>query len=189
MKVKDMVYVSMFTAIVAVLGMIPAFYLPLYTVPLTVQTIGVMLAGSILGAKRGGLSLLLIVLLVAVGAQILSGPRGGFGVIIGPTGGFLLSWPVAAFVIGYLVQKNWYTLSFWKLLLINFLGGVLVIYAVGIPYAAFINKVPLWLEATRSLAYIPGDIIKVIIASYIALKVKKTMPFIQAPVESNKTIA
>lgn len=178
MKVQDMVYISLFTAMIAVLGLIPAIYLPLYTVPITVQTVGVMLAGSILGARRGALSLVLIVFLVAVGLQILSGGRGGFGVIMGPTGGFLLSWPFAAYVIGYFVEKYWSNLTYVKLMLINLVGGILVIYAFGIPYAAFINKLPIGVEALRSLAYLPGDLLKVLLASYIALRIRKIKPLI-----------
>lgn len=178
MKVQDMVYISLFTAMIAVLGLIPAIYLPLYTVPITVQTVGVMLAGSILGARRGALSLVLIVFLVAVGLQILSGGRGGFGVIMGPTGGFLLSWPFAAYVIGYFVEKYWSSLTYVKLMLINLVGGILVIYAFGIPYAAFINKLPIGVEALRSFAYLPGDLLKVLLASYIALRIRKIKPLI-----------
>src|SRR4051794_41965878 len=61
-----------------------------------------MLAGSVLGARRGGLALLLFLAVVAVGAPVLSGGHGGLGVFVGPAAGYLYSWPIAAFVIGWL---------------------------------------------------------------------------------------
>jgi biotin transport system substrate-specific component len=84
-----MVYVAMFTAVMCVLGFLPPIPLPFSPVPITAQTLGVMLAGSILGARLGGLSLVVFLLVVAVGAPVLSGGRGGFSVLLGPSAGYL----------------------------------------------------------------------------------------------------
>ena len=75
---------------VAALGLVPAFTPPGFAVPITAQSLGVMLAGSILGARRGALSLVLLLVLVAVGLPLLAGGRGGLGVFAGPSVGFLL---------------------------------------------------------------------------------------------------
>src|SRR5690625_7350257 len=75
MKLQDMMYISLFAAIVGVLGFIPPIPLPFSPVPITAQTLGVMLAGGILGARRGGLSLLLFIALVAIGTPLLTGGR------------------------------------------------------------------------------------------------------------------
>lgn len=177
-KTKDMMYVSLMAAIVAVLGLIPPIALP-FGVPITLQTLGVMLAGAILGARLGGLSLLIVVLLVTVGAPILSGGRGSLGIVLGPTGGYLLSWPIAAFIIGYLVEKFWIKLNFLIIFLINVLGGLIIIYAVGIPYYVVITKVGFLEALIANLIFVPGDLIKALIASYIALKMKKLYPLIK----------
>ena len=124
MTTRDMTFVALFAALTAACAVFPPFQPPFVPAPIIVQNIGVMLAGSILGAKRGSLSLLLFVVLVAVGMPILSGWRGGFGVILGPTGGFILSWIAAAYVVGWLVEKNWKRLGFWNLLLFNVIGGI-----------------------------------------------------------------
>jgi biotin transport system substrate-specific component len=179
MKTRDMMYISLFAAIMAVLGLLPPIPLPFSPVPITMQTLGVMLAGSILGAKRGGASLLVFILLVAVGAPILSGGRGGMGVIFGPSGGYIISWPIAALVIGYFVERFWNNLSYFKLLLINLVGGILIVYAFGIPVLAFYTNVGLLETTIGNLAFIPGDMIKVIIASYVAIKVKNVRPIVQ----------
>ena len=96
-----MVYVALFAAVVAVLGLFPPIVLPVVGVPITAQSMGVMIAGSVLGARRGGLAILLFLILVAVGVPILAGGRGGFGVLLGPGGGFLFSWPIAASTMAY----------------------------------------------------------------------------------------
>lgn len=82
MKLKDMMFMSLFAAIMGVLAIFPPIPVPFIPVPIVAQTLGIMLAGGILGAKRGGLSILLFVFLVAVGAPLLTGGRGGLGVLI-----------------------------------------------------------------------------------------------------------
>ncbi|MCI4137560.1 biotin transporter BioY [Bacillus vallismortis] len=176
MKTKDMVLSALFAAIIAALGLLPPIPLPFSPVPITVQTLGVMLAGSFLGKKLGGLSALLVVIISSVGAPILAGGRGGFSVLAGPTGGFLLSWPIAAFIIGYLTELFWKRLNVWKLFLINVLGGVLLINIIGTPYMSFITKMPLWSAAVANIAFVPGDVIKALVTAFICMKVIKVSP-------------
>lgn len=78
MKIKDMMFTAIMAAVIAVLGLLPPIPLPFIPVPITVQTLGVMLAGSILGARLGGVSLLLFVVLIGLGAPLLSGGRGAW---------------------------------------------------------------------------------------------------------------
>lgn len=179
MKLKDMMYVAMFAAVVAALGLIPPIPVPVIPVPITAQTLGVMLAGGILGAKRGGLSVLIFVLLVAVGAPILAGGRGGFGVLLGLTGGYVLSWPVAAFVIGYFTEKFWDRLNLVNLMLFNFIGGIIIVYLVGITQYSIVTETPWIAAAIGNLPFIPGDLVKAAIAGVVALRMKKAYPMIE----------
>ena len=178
MTTRDMTFVALFAALTAACAVFPPLQTPL-PAPIVVQNIGVMLAGSILGAKRGSLSLLLFVVLVAIGMPILTGWRGGFGVILGPTGGYILSWIPAAFVIGWLVEKGWARLNFWSLLLFNVIGGIVVVYAIGIPWSAVVANMKLAESAILSAVYIPGDVAKAIVASFAALIVKRSYPLIR----------
>lgn len=177
-KVRSMMYIAMFAAIVSVLGFIPPIYFPFTPIPITAQTLGVMLAGSILGAKRGGLSLALFVLIVIAGAPVLSGGRGTLAAIFAPSGGYVLAFPIAAYIIGWLVEKYWEQLKLWKLMIINVFGGLIVIYAIGIPYLSMMTGLPLGAAALTNLIYIPGDIIKVILASLLAWKIRTVYPLI-----------
>ncbi|MBM7703582.1 biotin transporter BioY [Metabacillus iocasae] len=185
MKLKEMMYVSLFAALVAALGLLPPIALPFTPVPITAQTFGVMLAGAVLGARLGGMSLGLFVLLVAVGAPVLSGGRGGLGILIGPSGGYVLSWPIAAFVIGFLVEKSWHQLKLWRMVVFNLIGGVLVVYACGITYLSFVADLTWMQAAVSALTYIPGDIAKAVLSGIIALRIQKSYPLIQPKSTSN----
>ena len=143
MKSRDLAYIALFAAIVAALGLLPPVPVPGIPVPITAQTLGVMLAGSVLGARRGGLALLVFLAVVAVGLPVLSGGRGGLGVFVGPSAGFLYSWPLAAFVIGLLTQLFWRRYNLAWALVANLIGGVLVIYAIGIPFLSLFGDIPL----------------------------------------------
>jgi len=178
MKVKEMTYVGLFVALVAVLGYIPAIPLPFSPVPITAQTLGVMLAGSVLGSRLGGLSMLVLILLAIVGAPVLVGGSGGLSHILGPSGGFALSFPLAAFSIGFLVERFAKALNIWKLLMINIFGGIIIVYLIGIPYMAVVAKFTLSQAFYVSMVYIPGDLIKAIIATLLALQLKKSYPII-----------
>src|SRR5437870_466539 len=103
---RDLALIATFAALVAALGLVPAFTPPGMSVPITAQSLGVMLAGAVLGAHRGALSLVLLLVLVAVGLPLLAGGRGGLGVFAGPSVGFLLGWPVAAYVVGWLTERG-----------------------------------------------------------------------------------
>ena len=70
MNTKDIVYIALFAALTAALGLFPPLTLPAVGVPITAQSMGVMLAGALAGSKRGGLALLLIVVLVAIGMPL-----------------------------------------------------------------------------------------------------------------------
>ncbi|MFD2681079.1 biotin transporter BioY [Bacillus seohaeanensis] len=176
MKLKNMILVAMFTSIVAALGILPPIALPFTPVPITAQTFGVMLAGAILGARLGGLSMGLFVLLVGIGVPILSGGRGGLPSLIGPSGGYILSWPIAAFIIGFLVDRYKERLKMWNMVLFNYVGGILFIYLGGITYLSFVSALS-WQEAAISaLVYIPGDSLKAVVAGVIALQLRKTAP-------------
>jgi biotin transport system substrate-specific component len=151
------------------------------TVPITAQTLGVMLAGSVLGARRGALAVLTFLAVVAVGVPLLSGGRGGLAVFVGPSAGYLYAWPLAAFVIGTITQLSWRRFNLAWAMVANLVGGVAVIYALGIPFTSIYGNVSLSAAATGSLSFVPGDLVKVGIASVVAVAVHKAYPVIELP--------
>lgn len=179
MKTKEMVYVAMFTAFMCVLGYLPPIPLPFSPVPITIQTLGVMLAGGLLGARLGIFSQLVFLSIVAVGAPVLSGGRGGLSAFVAPTAGYLWSFPIAALVIGFLTERFWNGLTFRKAFIVNVIGGVLVIHAIGIPVLSMVTNMGLGKAFLLNLVYIPGDLIKALLAAYVAVKIKRIKPLIK----------
>ncbi len=176
MNTKDIVYIALFAALIAVLGVFPPITVPVIGVPITAQSMGVMLAGALAGAKRGGLAVVLFLLLVAVGLPLLSGGRGGVGVFFGASAGFLFAYPLAAVIIGSLFERN-ATLPTWPVAFAYVtLGGILFLYAIGIPWIAVVANIPLSKAAIGSIAYIPGDLIKAGLTVAITLGVRRAYP-------------
>jgi biotin transport system substrate-specific component len=179
---RDIVLVALFAAIIVALGLVPPLALGFVPVPITLQTLGVMLAGAILGPVRGALTCLLVVLLVVIGLPVLAGGRGGLGVVAGPTGGFLLGWVPGAFVAGWLVQRFTRAKAagtarrIAALFAACVIGGILVVYAVGIPWLAVAAGFGLPRAALGTLTFVPGDLIKAVIAAIVASSVQRAYP-------------
>ncbi|MCA0406638.1 MAG: biotin transporter BioY [Proteobacteria bacterium] len=176
MTTKDIVKIALFAALTAALGLFPPIDLPVLGAKITAQSLGVMLAGALLGAKRGGLALLLFVALVAAGLPLLAGGRGGLGVLLGPSGGFIFAFPLAAFVTGWLLARLAPESSPLLSLLALIIGGIVVIYALGIPWLSVVAKLPLQKAAFGAMAFLPGDLIKAVITLLIARAVRRAYP-------------
>jgi biotin transport system substrate-specific component len=180
-KTRDLAYIALFAALTAVLGLLPAIPVPAVPVPITAQTLGVMLAGAVLGARRGFLAILLFLVLVAVGLPLLAGGRGGLAVFAGPSAGFLYGWPLGAFVTGLLTEAFWRRFNLAWAVLATVVGGILVIYALGIPFISVFSGTPLRVAFTGSLVFVPGDVVKAVVASLVAVAVRRAYPVIDRP--------
>ncbi|WCE28867.1 biotin transporter BioY [Vibrio sp. SCSIO 43137] len=172
---KNIAYTALFAALIAALGLVPKITLA-FGVPITAQSLGVMLCGTILGARRGGLAVLLFLLLVAIGLPLLSGGRGGLGLFVSASGGFLIGWPVSAFVTGLIVEK-WRKGSLALVAAVaSVIGCILVMYAFGIVGMSIVLKKTLLESAALVTAFIPGDIIKAVIAGLLTSAIAKARP-------------
>lgn len=178
-QTRNTVYVAVFAAMIAVMGMIPPITLGFIPVPITLQTLGVMLAGALLGPVRGALASLVVVVLSLAGLPLLSGGRGGLSVLFGPTGGYLLGWIFGSLVIGLLFKywvlriKNRGT-QFVTGLVSVLVGGVGVIYLFGVPWTAVVTGLDLGTSLLGSVAFLPGDLIKAVITTLVALTVHRS---------------
>lgn len=171
---KNVTYIALFAALIAVLGLVPQITLAV-GVPITAQSLGVMLCGTVLGARRGFLAALLFVLLVALGLPLLSGGRGGLGVFQGPSVGFIAGFPVAAFVAGLVVEK-WRASVGIAAFAGALIGGVAVLYLFGITGMALVLGKSWPAAALLVAAYIPGDLIKTVLAGLITQGLAKVRP-------------
>ncbi len=171
----DLARVAVFAALIAVLGLPGSF--PVFGgVPITAQTLGVMLAGAVLGPWLGALSVTVLLALVAVGLPLLAGGRGGIGVFLGPSAGYALGWILGAIVVGLLVHAGGRRPVVWRTALGMVAGGVVAIYAVGIPVQSAVTRLPLGETALTSLVFVPGDLLKAALATAIIAALVRAYP-------------
>jgi len=169
-SVNDLCQIGLLTAVIAVMSQI---MIPMpYGVPMTLQTLAIPMAGILLGAKRGTISAMLYILIGAVGMPVFAGFNGGPGIVFGPTGGFILSFPILAYAAGAGAEKAdkcW----LWTGLII----GVLINYLCGVIYFSFYTSSDFITSFTVCvLLFIPTDIMKITAVGLFGIKIHKLIP-------------
>lgn len=172
MTARDLARIAVFAALTAGLGLLGSFTVA-GVVPITLQTLGVMLAGAVLGPWRGSAAMGLLILGVALGLPLLAGGRGGLGVFVNPTAGYLLGWLIAPIVIGLIVGR---TPTWWRVALGSVIGGIGVIYFFGIPVQAWLTQLTIGETILTSLVFLPGDVLKVVIATLVTMGLYRAYP-------------
>ncbi|MFR9803548.1 biotin transporter BioY [Pseudonocardia sp. RS010] len=172
----DLATTVVFAAFIAVLGLFPGVYVGATGVPIVVQNMGPFLAGVLVGAKRAVLAVVLFLALVAIGLPLLSGGRGGLAPFVGPSGGFLLGWILSALVSGLIAQAGARrSRPGFPVLLLAAFAGLVADYVIGVPWLAVYTGS--WGTAlTGSLVFVPGDLVKVVVAALIASVVHRALP-------------
>jgi biotin transport system substrate-specific component len=172
---RDLSRIAIFAAIIAALTFPGA--IPLGTgVPITLQTLGVMLAGVVLGGYRGALAVALYVVLGLVGLPIFAEHSSGFGALAGPSAGFLIGFIPGAFVTGLIARANRGKFSVVRTVLGSIIGGIAVVYAIGIPVMAANLHVDLVTATGYVTPFLTGDFIKVALTAIISLGLHRAYP-------------
>ena len=182
-ETRDLARIAVFAALIVALGLVGPIPVP-GLVPITAQTLGVMLAGLVLGARRGAAAVGVVILLAAIGLPVLSGGRGGLGVFFGPTVGYLLGWVSGAVIAGLIANSG--PRTWWRFGLGAVVGGILGVYALGIPLQALITGVPLAQAALTSVVFLPGDLIKAAAATAVASALLRAYPAAFVPLRSHR---
>ena len=171
--------VALFAALMAVLGLIPKIDLP-FGVPITAQTLGIMLAGCLLGPRRGLQALLLFIVAVAAGLPLLSGGRGGLAPFVSPAAGYLYGFAPAAFVTGLVMQMLPRAGAPMQLainaLIASRTGGRLFLHAMGIGGLMVLAQMPLDKAFLADMAFVPGDVIKCLLCAAIVHTIARALP-------------
>ena len=155
----DIVMVVVFSALVALSARIS---IPWWPVPMTLQPLAVLFTGAVLGSRRGVLALLLYLAEGAVGLPVFAGGA-GVAYMLGPTGGYLVSYPVVAGLVGWLAERGWDRRLVWTAAAMTL--GLIVIYAFGVAWlAGLLGDLEIAL-VQGMLIFIPGDLIKIAIAT------------------------
>ena len=181
MSPLTLVYSGMFAALMMIGANITAFapFLVVGGVPITLQTFFAILAGLILGSRRGALAMTVYMFIGLAGAPVFARFSGGFGSIISPTFGFIVSFIFVAFIVGKIVEKNGKLHGY----IIAALVGMIVNYLIGTNWMYYAYK--LWAAAPDAFTYkvawlwmvppLPKDIILAVLAGMFGHRMYKVL--------------
>lgn len=185
-SVTDLTQAAVFAALIAALGLPGTITIGSSGVPITLQTLGVMLAGSILGPRKGTLAVIIFGILAIAGLPILAGGRSGLVSLASPTAGFFVGFLPAVIVIGLLTAwmmavgtRPRYRIV-WGIV-INIVGGIIVLYACGIVGLLLRTDLSLWGAISTNGVYLPGDIAKAVVTALVASQVHRAYPGLITP--------
>lgn len=171
MNLPMMTRAALMAAVTAVAAQI-AIPLPFSPVPFTLQVLAVVLSGLLLGPRYGALAQAIYVLVGAVGVPVFAGFKGGLGIIAGPTGGYLLSYPIAAAVAGLAAYAAVHSVR-RRALATGFMWGVAaltVIYALGAGWLSVVAGLPVAVAVAQGvLPFVVFDLVKVGLATLVAV--------------------
>ena len=172
----SLIYISFFSALTVIGAFIK---LPFFIVPITLQTFFVILSGNLLGPKHGAISQIIYIVLGLIGLPVFAN-GGGIGYILQPTFGYLLAYPLGAFCAGKLIRtisKNKFI--FTKIFISNLIS-ILPIFIIGVVYLYlnlnFVvgNNIGFYNVCwTGFIIFIPGDLMKIFLATVVTIRTKK----------------
>ncbi len=162
---KKLVYIAFIASLISVLSYV-SIPLPFSPVPVTGQTLAIILAGLLLDPKSAAASVGLWIAMAAIGLPVLSGGKAGLAAVLGPTGGYIFGFLVAAVVISLIRGKS----QKIPQLVIAIVIGTIVIYAMGVTGLMLVTGMPLVAAITNGvLPFLIGDTLKAIIAVFVAI--------------------
>ncbi|MDQ0801238.1 biotin transporter BioY [Arthrobacter sp. SLBN-112] len=175
----DLGLIAVFAALVAGAALVPGLALNGFGVPITFQTLAVMLTGLVLGPARGLAAVGLYTLLGLAGLPIFSQGRSGLGILAGPSAGYIIAFPIAAGVVGWLavivIKRTTKARALWFFLAAT-ATSVVVVHTLGILGIALNSKATLEQAFLSDLVFYPGDIIKNVLAAAIAVALHRAFP-------------
>lgn len=179
--VGDLTQAAVFAALIAALGLPGTITIGPSGVPITLQTLGVMLAGAILGWRKGALAVIIFALLAIAGLPILAGGRTGLVSLTSPTAGFFIGWLPAVVVIGVLTAMMMPRYrTFWGIA-INIIGGMGVIYLFGTIGLLLRTDLSWWAALSTNGIYVAGDVAKAVVTALVARQVHRGYPGLITP--------
>lgn len=173
----DIALIATFAALIAVCSIIPG--VSLGPAPITLQTFAVILAGAILGAKRGFLAVLLYLAVGAAGLPVFSGGSAGLAPFAGPTVGYLVAFPLAAWLTGFIVERlprQRIATSIPLVFLAGLIANVVFIHTLGPLGLAWRADMTVGAAFVFDLAFWPGDLVKTLLVALVATAVHRAFP-------------
>lgn len=157
-EAKNIVLPAIFVAIISIFSQV---VIPIGAIPINLALVGVVVCGSVLGLKRGLLAVFSYILIGCIGVPVFAGFKGGFNVLLGPTGGY---------IIGYL-----FVAAFSQKKLLTFVG-LIICYITGTLWYKFVTGISFYTAIMTGVApFVAFDIVKIIISLFISDKIKATL--------------
>ncbi|KKM09089.1 hypothetical protein SY88_20285 [Clostridiales bacterium PH28_bin88] len=173
MNTRSLILAGLFAAITSVLAQV-SIPVPFSPVPITGQTFAVFLAGAILGSRLGGLSMLVYLLLGAIGLPVFANATGGFSVLVGYTGGYLMGFVLGAYVLGRIVEGSPKT-GYWRVVL-GMALCLVIAYTLGAIQLALVLGFTLKKALLAGvIPYVPLDLLKLALAAFVAMGVRRRL--------------
>lgn len=173
MKTKDLVLTAMMAAVTAVFSQI-IIPLPFSPIPFSLGILAVFLSGAVLDKKYAVLAQVTYVLLGAVGLPVFAGFHGGLGAVVGPTGGYLIAYPLMAFFTAWIAEKI--GRNQWFCYYPGMALGLLVCYGFGTVWLAVAGKMSFGAALMAGVVpFAVFDVIKIVIAAALAFAVNKVL--------------
>lgn len=168
-KTSELTLIALFTALTAALSQI-SINLPVSPVPFTLQVIAVFLSGAVGGRKVGFLSQIVYILLGVVGIPVFAGFQAGPVVLLGPAGGYIAAFPLAAFVSGTMQKsQNGHT---FRILSGSMFAGLACIYTFGAVWLSISQRISIMSALMAGVVvFIPFDVVKTLFAGYVSHKI------------------
>ena len=174
--VTDLALIAVFAALIAACSVIA---IPMGAAPITLQTFAVLLAGAVLGANRGFLAVLLYLAIGAIGLPVFAGGAAGLAPFAGPTVGYLVSFPLAAWLTGFIVERlprRSAAVNAVLIFIAALVGTIVFTYSLGIAGLAWRAGMTPGQAFTVNLAFVPLDLAKMVLVAIVATAVHRAFP-------------
>lgn len=173
-NIQSLCFIAVSTAILAIMAQI-SIPMPV-GVPMTMQSFAVTLSGILLGSRKGTISTLVYILIGSIGVPVFSNFTGGLQCLTGPTGGFLLSFPLMTFLIGLGTE---YRTRFKGVFSLSLILGNAVNLLCGAALFCLVSKVSFPAALVSCvIPFIPVTILKTILAASLGLRIRKRLKFL-----------
>lgn len=179
-EASDIAFIAVFAALIAAASITPPIPIPASPVDITLQTLAISLTALVLGPWKGVAAVLLWLAVGTAGLPVFSGASGGVGTWLGVTAGYLLSFPISTLATGLIsrriLRSGVSKLTPLWLLLTLVVVRIVVILPIGVAGMARFSKVSFGEAFFWDLPFLPGDLVKSIVAVFVALAVFKAFP-------------
>jgi len=142
------------------------FTIPIGPVPITGQSFAVLLTGALLGSRLGAAAVIAYLIEGAIGLPFFSGGGGGILRFFGPTGGYLIAFPAAAYVTGAFAEHGW-DKNYWTAVTAMGIGSLIILLVGGVWFSVITMTLPGVAFQTAVWPFIPGDLIKIALAAAV----------------------